>query len=290
MDQAILLRDYGLSDAISTISMMKSEEVALFGYIFDNDQCAEISYMELHEAVDGLVSQLVFRHGIKEGDRIIINCSGHCAAEVVACLACCRLKATFVPIDSEWQHIGDRLVDIISDCDPVAAIVVAESDSDNVVKALANAGLHRCILMQSSGVLVYEDSWQALCSNSNGSSMTPTPSSMTRGPPPLYILYTSGSTGKPKGVRGTVRGLVQRLQWQGQRFPWTRLDPFAIGEVSPSWGRDESSADDAEEGGAGGGCDSYEGSDSAETYKTAQGVCFLCVCCDALVVESSCCV
>jgi amino acid adenylation domain-containing protein len=35
-----------------------------------------------------------------------------------------------------------------------------------------------------------------------------------------YVLYTSGSTGRPKGVVGTHRGLIHRLRWMWERFPF----------------------------------------------------------------------
>jgi amino acid adenylation domain-containing protein len=40
-----------------------------------------------------------------------------------------------------------------------------------------------------------------------------------------YVMYTSGSTGMPKGVEGTQRGVLNRLGWMWEAYP------FAAGEV-----------------------------------------------------------
>ena len=36
----------------------------------------------------------------------------------------------------------------------------------------------------------------------------------------LYVIYTSGSTGKPKGVMGTYKGLINRLNWGWETYPF----------------------------------------------------------------------
>ncbi|MCP5050740.1 MAG: amino acid adenylation domain-containing protein, partial [bacterium] len=37
---------------------------------------------------------------------------------------------------------------------------------------------------------------------------------------PAYVIYTSGSTGKPKGVSGTHKGMVNRINWAWESFPY----------------------------------------------------------------------
>jgi amino acid adenylation domain-containing protein/non-ribosomal peptide synthase protein (TIGR01720 family) len=39
-----------------------------------------------------------------------------------------------------------------------------------------------------------------------------------------YVIYTSGSTGQPKGVLGTHHGMINRLIWSWQTFPFTSDD------------------------------------------------------------------
>ncbi len=42
----------------------------------------------------------------------------------------------------------------------------------------------------------------------------------------IYLIYTSGSTGRPKGVLGSQQGLLNRLAWMWQAWP------YAAGEVA----------------------------------------------------------
>ena len=46
-----------------------------------------------------------------------------------------------------------------------------------------------------------------------------------------YIVYTSGSTGKPKGVCGTHQGLVNRLQWMQESYPYQSATAVQITQV-----------------------------------------------------------
>lgn len=51
--------------------------------------------------------------------------------QFIACLACARIGAPFVPIDSSWifSQNGVKLAQIVSDARPVAAVVVAGDGS-----------------------------------------------------------------------------------------------------------------------------------------------------------------
>jgi amino acid adenylation domain-containing protein len=49
-----------------------------------------------------------------------------------------------------------------------------------------------------------------------------------------YVIYTSGSTGRPKGALGTERGMLNRLHWMWERFPF-RADEIGCVKTSLSF-------------------------------------------------------
>jgi iturin family lipopeptide synthetase A len=190
-----------------------------------------ITFMEIQYAYQSVAAQLRFRFGVAVGDTVLVICKGQAAAEIVAMLACMKVGATFVPVDNSWVTAGTRLRDIVEDTRPSAAIVVADSDNDPCVLALAAVGLYRCVYLNDNGDIV--ESFNTLRDDSGFAVDTYSYDSVDEAEPgvavteahPLYILCTSGSTGRPKGVLGTHKGLLSRIAWQWRRFP------FAPGEV-----------------------------------------------------------
>lgn len=251
------LRQRGLIERIDFLALMRGEEVAISFANEDNslsplpfalsdvdddrhEECSTadersieaacITYMELQYSYQSVASQLQFRFGVSAGDKVLICCKGRHAAEIVALLSCIKLRATFVPIDESWIGTGSRLKDIVEDAQPTAAIVACESDMDPAVLAFASAGLFRCVYLNSNGDLVQtfniltdsnvETYGTVAAEDSNTSNSASEYERL-----PLYVMYTSGSSGRPKGVLGTYRGLIYRILWQLEHFP------FANGEV-----------------------------------------------------------
>lgn len=128
-----------------------------------------------------------------------------------------RVGAAFVPLLDSLVHDNSSRIDhIICSSQPQAGIIVASSDTSERVKQMSSKGLHRLILLEEDGSLVVTQSM----ADDVQDSLPPLPHWKDPSSPPLYVLYTSGSTGMPKGVIGTHGGLINRIVWQMDTFPW----------------------------------------------------------------------
>lgn len=232
-DQSMLL-EYGLVGAFETVSSLRGEETAIikkrdanyslseeFGDELEDKESvysdnSGISYSELNFSSIALSCQMVHRFGIVNGDRVLLICGNNLAAEIVGMIACMRIGAIFVPIDDIWLlGSSKKIEDIIEDCSPVLAIVVAENDTNHRIAALSCVGFHKCAMILSDGTLT---EWDGSVTEAAIDAMSSY--DMHSKPDTIYILYTSGSTGQPKGVLGVHKGLVSRICWQYECYPW----------------------------------------------------------------------
>ena len=179
----------------------------------------EVSYIEIQMYSKYLSNLLYRRFGLRRGDRVLIHCDNHPAAEIVACIACMRIGVTFVPVDNVWAHRNSRLSDIVNDCNPAAAICVGADDTDPSVTSLNTAGVHRVALLEPEGCFTVTNDLERDIDFSEEEQEEAEAALNTF--LPLYILYTSGSTGRPKGVMGSYEGLVNRIQWKWETIPWS---------------------------------------------------------------------
>jgi outer membrane protein assembly factor BamB/acyl-CoA synthetase (AMP-forming)/AMP-acid ligase II len=118
-----------------------------------------------------------------------VVCEGHAPAELLACIACLRVGAPFVPLaklssqplssdsassscssegvkhDTSTREVVDpnnSLSQLLADIQPTAAIITASSENHPLARTLRVLGVHRLLLLQPDGSLVLSESdWTA---------------------------------------------------------------------------------------------------------------------------------
>lgn len=128
---------------------------------------------------------------------------------VTALLAILKAGSAYVPLDPGAP--AAHLARMVADADPLVTLTNAGS-SEHL------PGSTRLLFLDAKAT-------DALLARQSSS-----PPDATDRPAPLepdspaWVIYTSGSTGSPKGVLGTVRGLVNRLHWSWEEYPYGDVD------------------------------------------------------------------
>lgn len=142
-----------------------------------------------------------------------------CPNLAIAILAILKCGAVYMPLDTE--HPLERTQFVLEDSLPQCLITdssLVDSTKIDIIKkvcdvsAKAPSVLDLSALMRSTVSKEQPDQSEdvALRQDSINEKQL------------AYLFYTSGSTGRPKGVAGTVRALLNRLDWAHNEFP---IDP-----------------------------------------------------------------
>lgn len=156
----------------------------------------KITYLELSHKVEYL-EMLLRKSRVGAGDKVIV-CMERSVESIVCILAILKTGAIYVPLDPKYPQ--DRLLFIISDCK--ANIILTK----NKFKKILFPSRKKMLLLEEG--------------------MPETRSSKKRALPrvnpdtQIYVMYTSGSTGVPKGIVGKSKGLVNRLYWVWNTYPY----------------------------------------------------------------------
>lgn len=155
-----------------------------------------ITYRELSDKIERL-QRLLIKNGVASGKRVAV-CMERSVESVVCMLAIFKSGAVYVPLDPKYP--SDRLLYIISDAD---------------VDVVLTKSIYSKTLSQCGKLMLFLDK-NPIETDHNQQSSLPRISPDSA----LYIIYTSGSTGVPKGIVGKNRGLINRLFWIWDTYPF----------------------------------------------------------------------
>ncbi|AJR06622.1 non-ribosomal peptide synthetase [Photobacterium gaetbulicola] len=161
-----------------------------------------LNFAELDRLSSSLANQLT-QFGLASGARVGIHMA-RSFEMVVGILAVLKIGGIYVPLDPRYPE--DRLQYMINDAD-IELVLTAADQQQTLEHRRKTVGVDLTALASETRLERYQTPASSLADSL------------------IYIIYTSGSTGIPKGVKGTQRGLLNRLQWMWQQFP------FSSGEV-----------------------------------------------------------
>jgi acyl-CoA synthetase (AMP-forming)/AMP-acid ligase II len=142
-----------------------------------------MTYAELDER-STRAAHVLQSHGVGPGDHVAC-CLGNTIAHLVAMLACYKLRA--VPLNVNTRYVEDELAYVARDGDAVGFVYDAES-RDRIERAAARAGSR--FTLDVGGATF----------TTGVADASPVRDFGPRSPDDHYILYTGGTTGMPKGV------------------------------------------------------------------------------------------
>ena len=180
------------------------------------------TYKQLHHEVC-LFANVIKKHGIKKGDRVLIYLPMVPEA-AVAMLACARIGAVHSVVFGGFsaQSVADRIQDSQAKMVITAdggfrrgAVVPLKQNVDEALVLKDQAGnllastIERVIVLRRAGNDVQLHPGRDLWWHEELAQVNAhCPAEKLDSEAPLFILYTSGSTGKPKGILHTTAGYL----------------------------------------------------------------------------------
>ncbi|WP_326595044.1 amino acid adenylation domain-containing protein [Streptomyces sp. NBC_01803] len=173
----------------------------------------EIGYEELNARANRLAWLL-----ISEGagpERVVALAASRSVAMVVGLLAILKSGAAYLPVDPAYPP--ERVAAMLDDARPV--LVLTDQAAEPALSALSAEPARPPLVLDEPSTL------ERLAIRP---ARDPRPGDLrgaVTGASAVSVIYTSGSTGRPKGVVGTQGGLVNRLAWFAELYPFEDNDP-----------------------------------------------------------------
>ena len=185
-----------------------------------------LTYKQLHHEVC-LFANVLKRHGIKKGDRVLIYLPMVPEA-AVAMLACARIGAVHSVVFGGFsaQSVADRIQDSQAKLVITAdggfrrgAVVPLKQNVDEALtlknpqgELLAKSIEKVIVLRRAQNEVQFLEGRDLWWHEEVGQVDAKCPAEKMDSEAPLFILYTSGSTGKPKGILHTTGGYLSLRQ------------------------------------------------------------------------------
>lgn len=181
-----------------------------------------LTYKQLHREVC-LFANVLKRHGIKKGDRVLIYLPMVPEA-AIAMLACARIGAVHSVVFGGFsaQSVADRIQDCQAKLVITAdggfrrgAVVPLKQNVDEALtladakgELLAKSIEKVIVLRRANNEIRFDDARDLWWHREIEQVDAHCPAEKIDSEAPLFILYTSGSTGKPKGILHTTGGYL----------------------------------------------------------------------------------
>lgn len=170
----------------------------------------QLTFQELNEKSDRLAQYLLSKGA---GPEFLIGIGIHRQFElIIGLFAILKSGSAYVPLDPDYPK--ERLKNIIETSK--IQLLLVTSLSHEVFEEYKNITI---AIDQNCDFTKKDLNHTDIKKVSSGISDLLSPDNLA------YVIYTSGSTGKPKGVACSHRGVINRLQWAWDQYP------FASNEV-----------------------------------------------------------
>jgi amino acid adenylation domain-containing protein len=159
-----------------------------------------VTYRQLNERANRLANYLV-KQGVRQGDLVGVALE-RSPEMIIALLAVLKAGAAYVPVDPTYP---ENWISFVVEDSRVSGVL-----TQGAIRNKLPANIARLIVLDTDAEQIQAESAENPPLSAH---------------PVAYVMYTSGSTGMPKGVEGTQRGVLNRLGWMWEAYP------FAAGEV-----------------------------------------------------------